>query len=88
MIARVDDLQQQFGQLVRRRRLAAKLSQERLAEQAGVHFTTVSMVERGKMAPTIVVVKKLAAGLETTMADLMRELEEVAEDKPKPKRKK
>ena len=84
----MDDLQQQFGQLVRRRRLAAKLSQERLAEQAGVHFTTVSMVERGKMAPTIVVVKKLAAGLETTMADLMRELEEVAEDKPKPKRKK
>lgn len=84
----MDDLQQQFGQLVRRRRLAAKLSQERLAEQAGVHFTTVSMVERGKMAPTIVVVKKLAAGLETTMADLMRELEEVPESAPKPKRKK
>jgi transcriptional regulator with XRE-family HTH domain len=88
LIARVDELQQRFGELLRRRRLAAKLSQERLAERAGVHFTTISLVERGKMAPTIIVVRKLAVALDTTMAELMGELEEALVDKPKPNRKK
>ena len=81
-------LQEQFGAVVRRRRRAADLSQEALASAAGLHFTYISLLERGKRAPSIVVVKKVAAGLKTTMVDLVRELEEVAEEQPKPKRRK
>ena len=71
----VDTLQQQFGQMIRRRRLALDLGQEALADKAGLHRTHVSLLERGKRMPTLQVVKKLAAALDTTMADLMTELE-------------
>jgi transcriptional regulator with XRE-family HTH domain len=71
----VDTLQQQFGNLIRRRRKAAGLGQEALADKAGLHRTHVSLLERGKRMPSLQVVKKLAAGLETTMASLMEELE-------------
>ncbi|MBN9517756.1 helix-turn-helix transcriptional regulator [bacterium] len=86
LTARVDELQVKFGEIVRRRRLAAGLSQERLGELAGLHFTTVSLVERGKMVPTLVVVRKLADGLGCTMTELVAELEQ--ESAPRPKRKK
>src|SRR4051812_24553457 len=86
----MDTLQQQFGSLIRGRRLSLGLGQEALADKAGLHRTHVSLLERGKRMPSLLVVKKLAAALETTMASLMEELEggvpEVAEAKP-PKRK-
>jgi transcriptional regulator with XRE-family HTH domain len=84
----VDTLQQQFGSLVRRRRLALGLGQEALADKATLHRTHVSLLERGKRMPSLLVVQKLAGALETTMADLMRELEEVPEEAPKSKPKK
>lgn len=68
-------LQQQFGDLIRRRRHAAGLGQEALADKAGLHRTHVSLLERGKRMPSLLVVRKLAAALETTMASLMEELE-------------
>lgn len=71
----MDTLQQQFGNLVRRRRLELGLGQEALADKAGLHRTHVSLIERGKRMPSLAVVKKLAAALETTMAALMEELE-------------
>lgn len=57
----------------------AGLSQEALAEAAGIHFTTVSLLEHGKRAPTIVTVEKLAVALGTTMAALITELEKEKE---------
>jgi transcriptional regulator with XRE-family HTH domain len=72
----VDTLQQQFGNLVRRRRHAIGLGQEALADKATLHRTHVSLLERGKRMPSLLVIKKLAAALGTTMADLMRELEQ------------
>lgn len=71
----VDTLQQKFGNLIRRRRAAKELGQEALADKAGIHRTHVSLLERGKRMPTLEVVRKLAAALETTMASLMEELE-------------
>jgi transcriptional regulator with XRE-family HTH domain len=71
----VDTLQQQFGNLVRRRRLAIGLGQEALADKAGLHRTHVSLLERGKRMPSLAVIKKLAMALDTTMAALMEELE-------------
>jgi transcriptional regulator with XRE-family HTH domain len=71
----VTTLQQQFGNLIRSRRKAAGLGQEALADKATLHRTHVSLLERGKRMPSLLVVKKLAAALDTTMASLMEELE-------------
>jgi transcriptional regulator with XRE-family HTH domain len=71
----VDTLQQRFGDMIRRRRKAAGLGQEALADKAGLHRTHVSLLERGQRMPTLAVVKKLAVALDTTMASLMRQLE-------------
>jgi transcriptional regulator with XRE-family HTH domain len=71
----VDTLQQQFGRVIRRRREAAGLSQEALADAARLHRTYISLLERGRRMPSIEVVKKLATALGTTMASLMEELE-------------
>ena len=81
----MDTLQQQFGNLVRRRRLAIGLGQEALADKAGLHRTHVSLLERGKRMPSLAVIKKLAMALDTTMASLMEELEGGAtDDEPAP----
>jgi transcriptional regulator with XRE-family HTH domain len=77
-------LQQQFGDLIRRRRHAAGLGQEALADQAGLHRTHVSLLERGKRMPSLGVIRKLAAALGTTMASLMEELEGAAGPPPDP----
>ncbi len=68
-------LQKQFGQVVRRRRQKVGLSQEALADAAGLHRTYISLLERGLRMPTIGVVQKLARALKTTMASLIAELE-------------
>jgi transcriptional regulator with XRE-family HTH domain len=68
-------IQSLFGQVVRRRREAAGLSQEALADKSGVHRNYVGLLERGERTPSIEIVRKLAHGLETTMTSLIRELE-------------
>jgi transcriptional regulator with XRE-family HTH domain len=68
-------LQQKFGRVIRRRREAAGLSQEKLAALAGLHRTYVSLLERGKRMPSIEVVRVIAAALETTMTSIIGELE-------------
>jgi transcriptional regulator with XRE-family HTH domain len=68
-------LQRRFGRVVRRRREAAGLSQEALAEAAGLHRTYVSLLERGQRQPQLGTIHALARGLGTTMASLVGELE-------------
>ena len=70
-----EELQRRFGAAIRRLRLEARLGQEALADEAGVHRTHVSLIERGKGMPTLAVIHKLAAALKTTMASLMAEVE-------------
>ena len=53
----------QFGRRVREHREAAKLSQEKLAERAGVHWTFVGQTERGMRNLSLHNICKLAAGL-------------------------
>ncbi len=71
----MDTLQQQFGHVIRRRRNELGLGQEPFADKAGLHRTHISLLERGMRMPSLLVIKKLAAALETTMAVLMEELE-------------
>jgi transcriptional regulator with XRE-family HTH domain len=71
----VATLQQTFGSVIRRRREQAGFSQESLAEEAGLHRTYISLLERGKRIPSILVVQKLAKAMGTTMTSLMSEVE-------------
>lgn len=57
----------QFAAWLRERRLAAGLSQEELAEKAGLHRTYVSQMERGLKSPTLDVLAKLAGALDMNL---------------------
>lgn len=81
----MDTLQQQFGRIIRRRRSELGLGQEALADKAHLHRTHVSLLERGKRMPSLQVIKKLAAALETTMASLVAELEEPEKKSARPR---
>ncbi|HBN9911798.1 TPA: helix-turn-helix transcriptional regulator, partial [Pseudomonas aeruginosa] len=52
-----------FAANVRRRRLELGLSQEELAEAAGVHRTYVGMLERGEKNVTIYNIERIAIAL-------------------------
>jgi transcriptional regulator with XRE-family HTH domain len=71
------NLQREFGRLIRRRREAAGLTQETLADEAGLHRTYISLLERGQRAPTIEVLRRLAKAFKTTMTAIIAELEGV-----------
>jgi len=64
-----------FGQRVRARRLELDLSQERLAERAGLHWTYVGSVERGERNIALYNIVRLAAALHVNAADLVRDLQ-------------
>ena len=53
-----------FGQLLRRARLDAGMTQEVLAEQADMDRTYPSLLERGKRNPTLFELLKLSMALE------------------------
>jgi transcriptional regulator with XRE-family HTH domain len=64
-----------FAEIVRRRREQKGLSQEALAEAAGVHHTYVGLVERGRRKPTLDVAERLALALGKKLSALIAEAE-------------
>ena len=64
-----------FGKAVRRLRTARGVSQERLAEEVGIHRTYVGDVERGLRNIGLLNVDRIATALETDLAGLMTEVE-------------
>jgi transcriptional regulator with XRE-family HTH domain len=72
-----------FGKAVRNRRIAAGLSQEKLAESAGLHPTYVSMVERGVRNPTLDVAARIAKALKVGLPRLIDEAQQQRGSNPK-----
>ena len=62
-----------FAANVRRRRIELNLSQEALAERAGVHRTYVGMLERGEKNVTIYNIERIADALAVDPALLLRD---------------
>lgn len=62
---------EQFGANLRRARLAAGLSQERLSELCGVHLTEISRLENGQRDPRLSTIVRVAAGLGLPSAALL-----------------
>lgn len=69
-------LEQAFGEVVRGLRQGLGLSQEKLAQRAGLSMVYVSEIERGKRAPSLPVVFKLAVGLGISAAKLVQQVEQ------------
>ena len=60
-----------FGEKVREKRAILRLSQEELAERAGVHRTYIGMIERAEKNITLENVEKLAKALKTSIPELL-----------------
>jgi transcriptional regulator with XRE-family HTH domain len=65
------DVRARLGRNLRRLREAKGWSQEAFADEAGIHRTYVSDIERGVRNPTILVVEKLARPLGVTAGSLL-----------------
>ncbi len=65
------DVRQRLGNNLRKLRKAKKLSQEAFADEAGIHRTYISDIERGARNPTITVVETIAKALGVTASDLL-----------------
>lgn len=65
------DARARVGRNMKRLREAKGWSQEELADQAGIHRTYVSGVERGVRNPTVTVLEKLAVALGAKMSALV-----------------
>ncbi len=68
----LQDIRVRFGIAVRERRNELDISQENFAEQAGLHRTYISDLERGKRNVSLENIEKLAKALNLSMADLMK----------------
>lgn len=59
-----------FGESVRELRKEKEISQEELADRAGVHRTYIGMIERGEKNITIVNIQKIAKALGVGIREL------------------
>ena len=64
-----------FGLAIRQQREKQRLSQEELAERAGLHVTYLSGVETGKRNPTWTVIVALAEALDVPTSRLVKQAE-------------
>jgi transcriptional regulator with XRE-family HTH domain len=64
----------EFGRRVHAFREERELSQERLAEMAGLHRTYISSIEQGRRNVALVNVRRLARALGVDPADLVGDL--------------
>lgn len=65
-----DFILQKFGETVRKKRMELNLSQEKLAERAGLHRTYIGMIERAEKNITLTNIAKVAAALNVEIKSL------------------
>ncbi len=63
-----DPVDESFGLRLRQLRVARGLSQRDLARLSGVANTTISLVEKGRISPSLSSIKKILDGLDTTLS--------------------
>lgn len=65
------DIRKKFGQHLRELRQQKKLTQEELADKAGMHFTYIGQIERGIRNPSLVNLYKLSRALKVPAGQLL-----------------
>ena len=63
--------------MLQRRRKALGISQEKLAELAGLSRSAITMIESGNRNPTLFVCHAVANALGVPLSDVIREAEEL-----------
>jgi transcriptional regulator with XRE-family HTH domain len=76
------DLRKQFGRILRDLRTSRKLTQEELAERAGMDVTYLSDLERGRWNPSLAMIVDLANGLGIHPSDLLKDIKSSPDGKP------
>lgn len=66
---------QRFAQALRELREQQGLSQEELADRAGLHRTYISQVERGLKSPSLRTLERIAAALNMSASSLIHRAE-------------
>lgn len=67
------DIRHTLGKTVRAIRRRAGLSQEELADRAGLDRTYIGGIERGERNPTVVSLKTIADALDLSLHELFKE---------------
>jgi transcriptional regulator with XRE-family HTH domain len=65
-----------FGDILRSRRKTVGLSQEKLAFETGFDRTTISLMERGLLSPTLRTMVRLCRLLKLPFSQLAKQIEE------------
>lgn len=63
------ELDQSFGARLKALRVDRGFSQRELAKKSGIANTTISLIEKGKMSPSLSSIKKILDGLSVTLSD-------------------
>ena len=69
------NLQQIFGEIIRKLRIERKMSQETLAFDADIDRTYISDIEKGERNISIQVAYKVALALQISFSELIKEIE-------------
>ena len=69
-----------FGKVIKQRRNQLRISQEKLAELAGLHRTYISQIERGIKTPSLKSVVAIANGLSIKPHELLLMIEKNLND--------
>jgi transcriptional regulator with XRE-family HTH domain len=75
MTDRADTLLAAFAIVLRRRRLTAGMTQEALAQKAGLSPRYISLLETRRYQPTLATVDQLALSLGVPLTELVAEIE-------------
>jgi len=71
---KIDELSKRFGKKIKIERINKEISQEKLAELAGLHRTTLGTIENGKTSPTLDTIAKIANALNLTISELLLDI--------------
>ena len=71
-----DDRQKRLGQAIRAFRKETGKSQDKLAEEAGLDRTYISMLELGQASPTVMTLENVAKAMNTSASAILKRYEE------------
>jgi transcriptional regulator with XRE-family HTH domain len=69
------DIRDRFGFAIKVRREDLELTQEDLADKAGIHRTYLSDIERGSRNVSLINIERLAAALSMSLSEMFRLVE-------------
>jgi transcriptional regulator with XRE-family HTH domain len=67
----MEDIRAKFGKHLRKLREEKGWTQEKLADEAGMHFTYIGQIERGRRNPSLINLERLAKALKIQAGKLL-----------------